>query len=274
MKKYCNLAHNPHNVAPYLNLLSVYNEEIYPPHHVIFEKNSGRNGMNCLIITLDGQGNIADRNNNIFSLNKNTLYFGHIQSSQSIYCIKGFWRYVCYWFSAIDFKLPKEGLYQIPNLDADKENADANKIIDLLKKNSLQKTLQANAYFSYKIIDVFDNLAINLEQPDLLVNKMIQFIKNHLTDDLRVSSLAQQFGYCEKHIRTLFQKSLHLSPQKFIMKAKLEQICEILLTSSITLQSLAEQFNFYSPSHLSAAFKKEYGLTPLEFKKINQPPTT
>ena len=77
--------------------------------------------------------------------------------------------------------------------------------------------------------------------------------------------IAEEFGYCEKHIRYLFNKNFNTSPSKFIDSIKLTQIIELLKNSPLSLNDLAEMYNYSSTSHLISNFKKKFDTTPKQY---------
>ena len=67
-----------------------------------------------------------------------------------------------------------------------------------------------------------------------------------------------------------------VSPKKFISDTKLNNICFLLSTTTLTLQELAEKYSYVSASHLTHRFKQKFGITPTKYRTktlIAQTPT-
>ena len=99
-----------------------------------------------------------------------------------------------------------------------------------------------------------------------LTEKIVLYINMHIEENLQVRDIADEFRYCEKHIRHLFKTTLGMSPKQYINKIKLENIRNQLSSSSLSLQELAEKYAYASASHLINNFKKEYGVTPTDYR--------
>lgn len=80
-------------------------------------------------------------------------------------------------------------------------------------------------------------------------------------------SLEQEYSSLSK----LFSSVEGLTIERFILKQKAERVKELLFYNELSLSEIAFQMNYSSVAHLSTQFKKETGLTPSAFKKMNTP---
>lgn len=259
-------AHNPFNNKAFCNLISVYNTHSYPPNRTIFQ--GDRTLMSCAIFTMEGEGIAELRNKSKVRLKKRSVFFGNISDMQSIICNCEHWHFACYWFVPIGIEVPQNTVFDLNEADIEKENTEVTEIINLLQSRQENKISRANAYFTYKLLTLTDRLFITAKS-DKLLDKIIYYINTNLESDLQIKDIAARFGYCEQHIRILFKNKFHISPKQYINRVKLERICSLMLTTSPSLQELADIFNFSSVSHLINTFKKEYGCTPKQFIKNN-----
>ena len=68
----------------------------------------------------------------------------------------------------------------------------------------------------------------------------------------------------------LFSSTEGITIEKFILKQKIEKVKELMIYDELTLSEIAHQLNYSSVPHLSSQFKKETGLTPTAFKKLER----
>lgn len=69
----------------------------------------------------------------------------------------------------------------------------------------------------------------------------------------------------------LFSSKEGITIERFLMKQKIERVKELLFYGEMTLSEIAYHQHYSSTAHLSAQFKKETGITPTAFKKLQKP---
>ncbi|MBQ8294966.1 MAG: helix-turn-helix transcriptional regulator [Clostridia bacterium] len=258
-------AANFHLSPSTVSLTNVYNTHVYGYYQNRLLDD--QRDLHCLIITLVGQAKILLKNDQTIPLTEKTLFFGSISSVQTLQCNCPHWHFITYWFIPHNILLPDIGTFTVKTLDAEQEDAEATKIIQLLQTQMETKIQFANSYFCCRLLTYLDEINPFVQKSNALIEKIIAFINTHLTEELKVQRIAKEFGYCEKHIRYLFKTKLGISPKQYIHKTKLENVRQLLSTSDCSLQELAERYAFNSASHLSADFHREYGLSPSAFRK-------
>lgn len=72
-------------------------------------------------------------------------------------------------------------------------------------------------------------------------------------------------------LSALFSSVSGTSIEKYAIFQKIEYIKELLIYDELTLAEIAEKLNYSSTAYLSNQFKKNTGLTPTQFKNLNNP---
>ncbi len=248
-----------------VSLISAYNTHVYGYYKNLLLRE--KTDMHCLIISLRGSAKIELRNNEDVIIPEKGVFFGKLSSMHALISDCPHWHFVCFWFIPHNIGLPLNQSFHIKSLRTDREDESANKIIRLLQMNLDNKTKYANSYFCYRLLEHLENINPIIQKSTELTDKIINHINNHIEAELRVKDIAETFHYSEKHIRSLFNSTLHISPKQYVIKVKLENVCHLLLNSDLTLQELAEKYCFASVSHLVNCFKKEYGVTPSTYRQ-------
>lgn len=102
------------------------------------------------------------------------------------------------------------------------------------------------------------------------VRRLTAFISDHLESDLSLESLADRFQLSPYQLRKLFRDELNSSPKEYIDQLKIARAEELLCTTSMTVEKIAESVGYFSKSSFMHAFKTATGKTPGEFRQDAQ----
>lgn len=101
-----------------------------------------------------------------------------------------------------------------------------------------------------------------------IFSKLCDFIlKNYSDTDFSVPQISDYFDISEVHLRRIFKNTVGTSPIKYINCLKLEKAKNILKTSNLTISETALSSGFSDPYYFSKVFKKEFDITPSEYRK-------
>lgn len=98
---------------------------------------------------------------------------------------------------------------------------------------------------------------------------VIDYIEDHLKEELDNKTLAQVSGYSEYHFIRVFRKHVHLTPADYIRKRRISEIVRRIGEKKRTMSDIAFEYGFNSKENFTRAFKKEYNILPTEWKTAN-----
>ena len=61
-----------------------------------------------------------------------------------------------------------------------------------------------------------------------------------------------------------------MTPHSRLKQARLERVCELLVTTLMPLSEIAGQTGFNTPSYLCSAFREYSGQSPQDYRKLYQ----
>lgn len=96
---------------------------------------------------------------------------------------------------------------------------------------------------------------------------IINYVRQHTNDNLTVADIAKHFGYHSNYLSTKFKNELGFHLSSFIVHAKLEEAKMLLKYTDKSLLEISEYLCFCNQSHFQNCFKKQYGVTPLQYRK-------
>ena len=97
------------------------------------------------------------------------------------------------------------------------------------------------------------------------------YINNHLGEDLSLDTLSEFFYASKYHISHIFKDNMGISLHQYIIKKRIHASKNSIL-SGFPLNQIYHQYGFKDYTSFYRAFKKEYGLSPKEFKEQHKLP--
>lgn len=101
-----------------------------------------------------------------------------------------------------------------------------------------------------------------------LYQNVCNFIETHIEEDLSLDRLAGEFFVSKYHIAHSFKDNLGLSIHQYITKKRLTY-CRNAILSGTGITQAYETFGFGDYSSFYRAFKKEYGISPRDFRDMS-----
>ena len=98
------------------------------------------------------------------------------------------------------------------------------------------------------------------------VERAADYIRSHFQEDLTVSKLALYVGLNRSYLTTVFQNTLHVSPQQFLMRFRMERASQLLLEGTLSVGEVARSCGYPDPLTFSKAFKRTLGVTPSQYQ--------
>lgn len=102
-----------------------------------------------------------------------------------------------------------------------------------------------------------------------LVNEISRYIKNHISEPIKTSDIADYFKKSRGSITTEFKKQTGMNLSDFIKVKKIQEAQELLCETSKSLVMISNYLGFSSQSHFTKVFKEITGITPKEYRENN-----
>jgi AraC-like DNA-binding protein len=125
-----------------------------------------------------------------------------------------------------------------------------------------QLKLQEGIYALLNNSAVFFPILFDFTEPWKI--DILEFLSDNYMDDLTMEQIAAYTGRSLATFKRDFQKISKLSPQKWLIKKRLEAAYIKLKEEGKKVQEVYVEVGFKNPSHFSTAFKRQYGFAPTE----------
>ncbi len=144
-----------------------------------------------------------------------------------------------------------------------------NSIASIVREYSAQRIYfreACNTALKKLIIDLHKNSSENQNSSFNAVDKIIEYINFNFTKEIKNNELAEIAGYHEYYLNRLFIKYTGISMHKYILNLRINEARRLLLNTNLPISDIASQIGFNSNTHFSTYFKKEMGITPVEYR--------
>lgn len=99
------------------------------------------------------------------------------------------------------------------------------------------------------------------------MEKAAGFITEHHRQDITLDRIAEQLYISRRSLTDGFFRCMGRTVHGYILAERLRSAYHILRTTTCSVEEAAKLCGFANSSHFSAAFKKQFGCTPLHFRK-------
>lgn len=99
------------------------------------------------------------------------------------------------------------------------------------------------------------------------IENIIKYIKENLTSDLSLKTIANKAGFSPIHFHNIFKSSTGKTLREYVEEQRIKKAANMLITTDYTLAEIAYECGFSSQSYFSYAFKHRMSKTPKEYAK-------
>ncbi|MBR7103908.1 MAG: helix-turn-helix domain-containing protein [Lentisphaeria bacterium] len=105
------------------------------------------------------------------------------------------------------------------------------------------------------------------KSPPLDIFKLTAFMEHNFHKELLMSDLCRMAAMSSATLQRHFKAALGVPPMTYLRNLRLKHAAELLLNSQLELNEIAELSGFRQMPPFFRAFKKCYGITPLEYRR-------
>lgn len=99
------------------------------------------------------------------------------------------------------------------------------------------------------------------------IRRAVLYIHQNLSADISLESLAFEAGLSKNQLCALFKHETGLTAGCYILKRRIRTAKELLSNTEMSIAIIAESCGFHTLSYFCTLFKKETGLSPLQYRK-------
>ena len=130
-----------------------------------------------------------------------------------------------------------------------------------------------NGYFMVLMGTLLQSNESTVEYPESyfekydIVPKLLDYIKNH-AGSVTLEDCAKRFHFSQRYLGRLVKKATGFTFPQYLTHAKMEIAKKMLLQNDISLEKIATMLGYNDSSYFIRVFKKEFGRTPSDYRKM------
>lgn len=148
-------------------------------------------------------------------------------------------------------------------------------IYSLLEKILFENTSK-KAYSNEKITSLMKDCIINIiraaslqtdSRADSMLELVMEYIHENYNKNVDNFTLAQLVGYHPYYLNKLFLSANGITLHKYVANYRIAVAEQLLLSTTLTIDQIAQKVGFSASLSFSSCFKKKNGISPSEFRK-------
>ncbi len=116
-----------------------------------------------------------------------------------------------------------------------------------------------------------DNLlGINERESSFVINNIKTYVRQHVADNLTVTSLAEEFNMNATYLSRMFKQETGEGCNAYITRMKIEKAQYLLRNTDMKINEISETTGFSDSNYFCLVFKKNVGVSPSQYKKSKE----
>lgn len=105
---------------------------------------------------------------------------------------------------------------------------------------------------------------------DRHVVQAVRFIRDRACDGINVADVLKAVPQSRRLLEARFKKLIGRTPHEEILRVQINRAKELLASTDLSLEAIAERTGFAHTEYLSVAFKRETGTPPSRYRALNR----
>lgn len=112
--------------------------------------------------------------------------------------------------------------------------------------------------------------AVDEKKPELL-EQILDYVENFMSEKITLEDVARRFWVSQSTVTHLFNNKMGVSFYKYVTKRRLVE-AKNLIHENLPMEKIATKVGFTDYSAFYRAFKREFGISPQQFRKLSVDP--
>lgn len=161
-------------------------------------------------------------------------------------------------------------ILELPKIMRNMSGTEAASLFERLIEYGNTDLFENNWYKHSVLFSLLSEIALynrKIQKPRTIIDEICKFLTENSTKSFTAASLVDRFYLSYKYMAYMFKKSMGMTMQQFHTKVRIEQACNLLDSSMLTIGEIANKIGYSDMLYFSRIFKRETGYTPTDFRR-------
>ncbi len=131
------------------------------------------------------------------------------------------------------------------------------------------KKMQIIQNMIMELTEAVDQARSRLRDYSTPIRKVVEILRHSYAQELTLPYLASQVNLSPSQLSRRFSKETGMSITQYIAATRCEEAALLLADSEISIQQIAAYVGYMDNNYFVKVFKRQYGMTPSEYRKKN-----
>lgn len=123
-----------------------------------------------------------------------------------------------------------------------------------------------------RVTEYFQNLMESIQKRELaknyqIIHRVLAFTREHYTEGITLTEIADQLQFTPNYLSTLFTKSMGISFSHYVAKKRIKKAKELLSSGKFKVYEVGDMVGYKNPEYFTKVFKEFVGTTPSAYGK-------
>jgi len=105
------------------------------------------------------------------------------------------------------------------------------------------------------------------DNSDVIVDEIKNYIDKNYMKQLSLENISKDLKMNPNYISHAFKAKMNISPIQYLLHRRFGEAQSLLMNTQLTIAEISDLLGFSNPAHFSAMFKKNVGLSPVQYKR-------
>ena len=118
-------------------------------------------------------------------------------------------------------------------------------------------------YYTARKHPLLNSISLN----QTIIRQAIEYINEHLTEDLSLDAIATTIGMSKYHFCRVFGQAMGLSPWQYVIQQRIEAAKRLLANPQLSVAQISQRLGFSTQGQFTNFFRKHVGVSPKQYRQ-------